>query len=86
MLPRKRMAVGAGRKEMSSSLVASAMVRPSTYGHGNQGCFCPGAIFGFMKVSIRTYFAEPSGRANSTSLANGKPVHAIAMPQASTQR
>ena len=35
---------------------------------------------------MRTYFADDSGLASSTSLASGKPDHGIAMLQASTQR
>ena len=35
---------------------------------------------------MRTYLAEPSGRAMSTSAAIGKPVHGTAIDQASTQR
>src|SRR5215212_1159415 len=36
----------------ASSLVASSMVRPSTYGHGYQNALWPGAIFGSLNVSI----------------------------------
>ena len=39
-----------------------------------------------MKVSIRTYFADDSGFAISTSFAIGKPDHGTDIDQASTQR
>ncbi len=46
----------------------------------------PGAILASMNVVILTNLAEPKGLASATSLANGKPVQATAMLQASTQR
>src|SRR2546430_526350 len=48
----------------ASSFVASASVSPSTYGHGYQVWRCPDATAGSRNVSIRTYLAEDSGRAN----------------------
>src|SRR5262249_18908061 len=70
----------------ASSLAASAIVTPSTYGQGYQTSFWPGAVLGSRNVSICTYFAEPSGFAISTKADIGKPLHGTAIDQASTQR
>src|SRR5689334_9881288 len=70
----------------ASSLVASAMVRPSTYGQGYQDCEKPGATSGLLKVSKRMNFALESGAARSTRFFSGKPLHGTAIDQASTQR
>ena len=46
----------------------------------------PGAIFLSRKLSKRTYLADDSGLAISTSLRSGKPDQGIAIDHASTQR
>ena len=43
-------------------------------------------MLAFMNVSMRTYFADESGFANSTSFASGKPDQGTTIDQASTQR
>src|SRR3954453_4021263 len=60
----------------ASSLLASAIVSPSVYGHGYTTLRKPGAVLSW-NVCIWMYFAEDNGLASSTSLARGKPVQGI---------
>src|SRR5215216_2900250 len=58
----------------ASSLVASASVRPSVYGHGSDRFDWRPASAGRWKVTKRTYRAEGSGSAARSRAARGNPV------------